>query len=112
MKKCDNFTGELRHKVTINQLQSVDDGAGGSVDTWMPVATVFAAVNPLSGRELFQAQQLQSEITHKVRMRYRAGITPDMRVHFGSRIFLISAVINWQERNRELALMCVEVQNP
>ncbi|WP_256846916.1 phage head closure protein [Paenibacillus sp. Pae108] len=112
MKKDDNLTGKLRHKITIKHLQSVDDGAGGSVETWMTYASPFASVEPLSGRELFQAQQLQSEVTHKIRMRYRPGITPDMRVYFGTRVFLINSAINWQERNRELTLMCVEVQNP
>ena len=41
-------------------------------------------------------------------MRYLSGIVPKMRVKVGSRIFDILSIINVDERNRELQLMCRE----
>jgi len=100
--------GRLRHQVTIIQAVSAPDGAGGLTKTWETLATVWAAVEPLRGREYFAAQQVTAEITHKVTLRYLTGVRPEMRVQFGDREFDIMAVINPQERNIYLELMCVE----
>jgi len=101
--------GELRHRITIQQLSSSQDTYGENVDTWVDVATVYAAVNPISGRELFAAEKENSEITHRVKIRYRSGITPDMRVLFEGREFSIMYVIDYKERHIELQLMCKEM---
>lgn len=100
--------GDLRHRVTIQQLSALSDGMGGVRETWQDVATVWAAVEPMEGRERYEAQQIQAELTHRVRLRYRPGITPKMRVVHKGRIFQIEAVINRAERNRELILLCAE----
>lgn len=99
--------GELRHRITLLNPADELDGTGqpASYSDW---ATVWAAVNPLSGRDLFAAQQLQSEVTHRVKIRYRAGVNSAMRVRFGTRIFEIDSVIDPEERHEELHLMCTE----
>lgn len=101
--------GRLRHRITIEQLTQTPDGAGGYTEAWTTFATVWSSVDPIGGKEYFAAKQVQSEATHKIRLRYRVGITPDMRINFGGRLFGIESVINWEERNRELILMCSEV---
>ena len=70
--------------------------------------TVWAAVEPLRGRAFMEAKAAQSEVSHRVRMRYMDGITAAMKVRFEGRIFSLDAVLNIGERNRELHLMCVE----
>lgn len=100
--------GKLRHRVTIQQLVKTDDGYGGIVETWQDVATVWAAVEPLRGNERYRAQQVQAELTHKVIMRYRAGIKPQMRLLYGNRIFEIEAVIDVEERHKWIELLCAE----
>ena len=47
-------------------------------------------------------------MSHKIRMRYQAGITHKMRVAWGTRLFEIESVLNVGERNREIVLMCSE----
>jgi len=99
--------GSLRHRVTIQQ--PVVDTAWGGATTWEEFAKVWAAIEPLRGRELIAAQQVQSETTAKITIRYLAGITPDMRILHGSRIFeLTSPPIDPEERHRELQLMVKE----
>ena len=99
--------GSLRHRVTIEQ--PVVDTAWGGATTWEEFATVWAAVEPLRGRELFAAQQVQSETTAKVTIRYVAGVTAKMRILHGSRIFELTAPpIDPEERHRELQLMVKE----
>lgn len=58
-----------------------------------------------------QANQLGASETHKVTIRYRSGVTTQMRVAFGSRTLNINGIINRDERNVELTLMCEEVVN-
>ena len=102
--------GKLRHKVTIQQQgESIKDGYGALVENWTDVKIVSASVEPLSGRELFAAQQVHSEITTRIKTRYRAGITSKMRIMFGLRIYDILAPIDPEERHRELHLMCREL---
>lgn len=101
-------TGELRHRITIQQVTEDRDALGGTSEAWSEFAQAWAAVEPIKGREYFGAQQVNSEVTHRVRLRYREGIRSQMRVQFHGRIFGIEAVLNIDERNRELHLMCVE----
>lgn len=103
--------GKLRHRITLQkQINSVNN-YGATVTTWRNVATVWADVRPLSGREYFSAQQVQSEVTTQIWIRYRQGIDPTMRIKFGKRLFAIVSVINAQERNITLQLLCKEGGN-
>lgn len=99
----------FRHRVTIQQKGKVQDEYGQEREDWMDVATVWAAVEPLRGREYFEAHQVQAEVTTRIRIRYRPGVRPDMRVVYNGRIFNIQSVIDPEERHRELQLMCREV---
>lgn len=101
--------GKLRHRITIQEPVVARNGFNEAITTWSAVATVWASVEPLSGREFFAAEHVQSEITHRIRVRYRAGIAPTMRVVFNGRYLMIESVINYGERNTDLQLMCREM---
>jgi len=99
----------FRHRITIQEHVTDQDEAGQPVDMWQDVATVWGAVEPLRGREYFAAQQVQAEVTTRIRIRYRRGIRPEMRVLYDGRLFNILSVIDPEERHVELQLMCREV---
>lgn len=108
-------SGKLRHKVS---LQSLVEGSpnlkpSGEPDAvWTDVLTnVSASIEPLRGRELFAAQEHHSEVTTRIRIRYRDGVTAAQRVKFGTRVLNILAVLNREERDIELELMCSEGLN-
>jgi SPP1 family predicted phage head-tail adaptor len=101
--------GALRHQVTIQSYTKSRDSYGGEVETWTDLHTgVWASVEPLIGREYLAAKQVQAEVSHKVRMRYIAGLLPAMRIVWGTRTFEIESILNVQERNRELVIMATE----
>ena len=102
--------GKLRHRLIIQRppVVPVRDSTGAEVETWEPVSAVWGRVEPLSGRELYAARQFNAEVSHRVTMRFAEGIIPTMRVLFGSRAFDVHAVLNPDERNRELQLACSE----
>ena len=100
--------GKLRHRITIERVVETQDADGAVIETWSTYATIQASIEPISGREYFAAQSTQADVTHRIGIRYLSGIVPKMRVKYGSRIFDILSVINVNERNRELQLMCRE----
>lgn len=101
--------GRLRHRIQIKTPVEARNSYGERIVTWSTLATVWASVEPLRGREFLDAEQVQAEISHRVRMRYYPGILPNYRVVFGGRVLEIQAVINVNERNREMQLMCKEM---
>lgn len=100
--------GKLRHRIAIEQVVETQDSDGSVIEAWSSYAAVQASIEPISGREYFAAQSTQADVTHRIRLRYFPGVTPKMRVNYNSRIFDILSVININEHNRELQLMCRE----
>ena len=102
--------GRLRHRVVIQRATDAIDQYGDQTKTWASLATVWAAVEPLNGREFFAAAQTQSQVSTRITIRplIDQTITPKDRVKFGSRYFDIQTVINVEERNIELQLLCAE----
>lgn len=100
--------GKLQRRITIQEYVTARDSFGAEVPTWVDVATVWASVTPVSGKEYFASAQVNAEATTKITMRYLAGITPKMRVVFEARTFEIISLLNFEERNIELNLMCKE----
>lgn len=107
--------GKLRHRVVVQKYVGQADEYGDigrqEDKNWRNVCIVWAAVDPISGREYYAAEQAQSEVSHKVRMRYRGGIKPGMRLLLGERKLYIRSVIDWEERHESLLLMVQEVND-
>jgi SPP1 family predicted phage head-tail adaptor len=72
--------GKLDQRITLQAPSASVDSLGQRVETWGAVVAVWANVEPLRGREFVAAGAINSEAQVKVRMRYRAGVTPAMRV--------------------------------
>jgi len=101
--------GKLRHRVALKSKSVTRDTYGGEIITWVTTATVWAAVEPLTGREWLDARQVAAEVTTRIRIRYRSGVVPEMQAVYGAHIYNILAVIQPEENRRELQLMCREV---
>ena len=80
----------------------------GYADSWADTATVWARIEPLSGRERLAAQRIEDTVTHRVTIRYRSGVSARQRIAFGVRVFNIRAVLDVDERNEWLELLCEE----
>lgn len=98
--------GRLDKRVTIQSMTAARNAIGEPVHTWADVATVWGAVEPVQGREFWEQQQVQSEVTTRIRIRYLAGVTAAMRVTYAGRIYNIRSVIDPRERHDEMQLMC------
>ena len=108
--------GALGQRITLQQRSTAQDATGGQLATWSDVATVWAEVTPLSGRELIAAQAVASETSHQITLRWQpafadARAVTAMRVVYNGRHFNINAAINEDERNRTLTLLVSEGVN-
>lgn len=101
--------GRMRQRVKIQNRVEARNGYGELITTWSTLATVWASVEPIRGREFFEAEQVQSEISTRVRIRYYEGVTAEMRLLYETRPLQIMAVIDVNERHKEMQLMCREM---
>lgn len=105
--------GRLSHRIKFQRRQAGDDSFGSPNGEWQDLAECWAAVEPLTGREYFAAQQVQADTAVRITIRYQtslSGLTTKDRVVFGNRTFDIRSVIDVRERHTELQVMCTEHQ--
>ena len=102
------MAGRLRKRVQLQTATEVDDSMGQLIPTAVTVATLWAGIEPLQGKEAEQAKQIVAEASHKITLRYRSGVTAKHWLLYGVRKFHIAAVLNRDERNHELTLLCTE----
>ena len=104
--------GRLRHRVTVQRPVTSRDSYGQDVITWTSAGDVWAAVEPLRGREYFDADQHTGEITTRVIIRWRSdfdtlGFDSTWRIVFGSRtLIIIVPPIDKDYLGRSWELMC------
>ncbi|MCZ2406971.1 MAG: phage head closure protein [Burkholderiales bacterium] len=101
--------GQLDQRVTVERLQGGVDELGQPIESWAPLFTCWAAVEPLTGREFIAAQAAQSEVTARIRMRYRPWMTAQDRVIHNGTIYGIESLVDVRSGHRELVLMCKAV---
>ena len=102
--------GRLRHRVQIQAWSETRDTHGGVTETWEDPGTPrWASVEPLQGREQWFAEQTEATVSHRIRMRGGASITPKDRIAWDGRVFQVEVIKDTAERRIELELMCREV---
>lgn len=112
--------GDLRRRITIQLKGTAADTFGQASTSWTDFLTCWAAISPLSGRELVTAQAINAEITHQISIRYLESLANPMQVaamrivyqNGGvTRYFNVLSSQNVDERNRELLLSASEGLN-
>ena len=112
-----NTASRLRHRLTLQQEVQASDGAGGYTRSWEDIAELWGEIIPLtgsgssargSGKETLFAEQMQSEISHRILLRYRSGVTTAMRLQYENRLFNIRMVADINERHNTLELLVQE----
>ena len=100
--------GHLRQRVAVQTKTEERDASGGVVEAWVTEGQRWACVEPLRGKELFEAQAVDARLTVKVGMRYYAGLSPTQRFLYGTRVLNIVSVVNVAERSIQTIAMCTE----
>lgn len=113
---CNNCSKEkslasrLNKRITILRQTDETDQYNVPLDVWLPVATVWAAIEPLRGREYVAAKADHADVTTRIRIRYRKDVDRTIRVTCDEVEFEILHTIHPDFNRRELHLMCKERQ--
>ena len=109
--------GKLRHRLVIESKAAGSpqrSATGASALAWSTLLTVWGSLEPLSGNRLESAQATWPQATVEARIRYRSEVldadtagTP-LRISFGGRYYPVGKVLNIEERNIELRLLCTQ----
>lgn len=101
----------LRHRVAIQARDPAQDSFGQQSGAWTTTATVWADVEPVSGREQQAGGAELASVTHMVTMRYRSWVTARHRLVYAGRIFDIESVLDVGEAHFWLQIGCTEGLN-
>lgn len=102
--------GRLRHRITFQRLVSLTDSNGDVIqdpDTgvitqvWLDIVEVWAAIEPLSGREFIASQAVQSKVTGKFICRKRTDIDASCRALHNGIVYQVEAVLSDPESGLE-----------
>ena len=112
-------SGRYRHQVILQRRTDSQDPGGQVVHSYEDVvADAWARIEPLKGREFISAQQVQSEVTTVIYVRYHDGIDETWRVKHVTKhdespqwfdVYDVFAVMpDDKTGRRELRLMCIK----
>jgi SPP1 family predicted phage head-tail adaptor len=90
--------GERDRLIVIQQLADSAGGSGFPVETWTPLASVYAKKSPLTGREQFGSDQDSARADTRWEIGYRTDMDPDVidvpknrRISYQGRFYNIAA---------------------
>ena len=106
----------LKHRVSLQSRVPGKDSLNADTPAWVEVTKLWAAIDPLTGRELQLAQANRSEVTHTVTTRHQVRFAnpldmAKMRIVYGTRVFAIVASIVQHEEHRWLKMSCSDGLN-
>ncbi|ODT79694.1 MAG: hypothetical protein ABS76_19160 [Pelagibacterium sp. SCN 64-44] len=84
--------GTLTDRVQFRRREMAGEAGGGHVTLFVPVATLWARVRSLTGRQGTSADGRAVEISHTIVLRFRTDIRPgDRLVYRGRNLDVVSA---------------------
>ncbi|WP_299776727.1 phage head closure protein [uncultured Roseobacter sp.] len=106
-------TPRLNRQLVLEAPQRIEDGAGGYVETWQSLGTLWAQVTARSGRELAQSGASVSAMSYKIVIRGAPfgdakRPRPEQRFREGERVFVIKAVAENDANGRYITCFATE----
>jgi len=110
--------GRMRHQIELYRPASQTANPYGEtqaeperVASESPGGFWWCEVTPVGGVEFENGRQTQAAVTHQIRMRHHPllNVTPGWRIEFKARRLEVTAVVNVEERNREVLITAREM---
>lgn len=101
--------GPMRFRIEIQANTPTTTGKGEHVQSWTTVTSRWASIAPASGQRFVASEQIRDQVSHKIVIRYYAGLTPRHRIKFGSRIFNILSVLDEGELHVRQTILATEL---
>lgn len=103
--------GAMRYRIVIERPETTRNNLGEPVVEWQPVATVWAAIKNLTGREVVANSRQEFTLTHRVVIRDLPGLLPSYRIMWEGRRLEINTVLSVRPHEvvRWMELLCSEI---
>lgn len=103
--------GKCKTIATFERLAVVAGDFDDNDDTWEQFCEAFVCLEPLTGTELVEAQQVNERVNYKVTLRHSATsaeIGSGCRMKAKDRTFHLTSAANVGGRNHWIELMAIE----
>ncbi|MFD1944520.1 phage head closure protein [Paradevosia shaoguanensis] len=100
--------GTLTDRVQILRREMTGEPEGGHATLFVPIATVWSRVRPLSGRQGVGADGRGVTVSHSVVMRFRPDVKPGDRVVYRGRRLEVVTAGDINGRRAYLSCSCAE----
>ncbi|HIV29022.1 MAG TPA: phage head closure protein [Candidatus Ornithocaccomicrobium faecavium] len=84
--------GDLKHRITIERPEETTDERGNRRTVWRPIATCWASMADVSGRDFYAAQAYQAQDTVTFGIRWRDSIDRECRIVHAGQIYQIEQI--------------------
>ena len=101
--------GQRRRLFVLEMPVETADGFGGTLTSFVAGPEIWGAIEMLRGDERLVAGRIEHAVTHRITIRYRAGVTAAMRFAAGLRRFAIRNVGDPDGCRRELVCLVEEI---
>ena len=119
MSKCKtykdlNFRMNAKHRITIRSAIETVGDMGGFKTEYSDLASMYAIIEPMKQIERTQYSKLDSEVSHKITVRYQSIFddpldTVKYRIVFKGRQFEVTQAIDLFADNRYVRIIASEV---
>lgn len=99
----------LNRRVTLEAQALAPDGGGGYGANWNTVATVWAAIESVSGADVFGPDASEARVKYRATIRRRSDVVAGMRVNEGGLLFAIHAVLDEGPQSQFLTMMTEKI---
>ena len=79
--------GRLNKRIALQRLNQQTNNRGFSTEDWQTVATIWASVRKIRGREIYNSESTHAEKTKTFIIRYMSGIDEGMRIVYENTAF-------------------------
>ena len=102
--------GARRWSFTLEAPIDTPDDIGGVSRVYSPVAIIRGRLTDIGVAPSFRGDQQAQNVTHEIAFRARAGLSAQMRLRLGARIFQIIGLGAIDEKGLFMKALCEEVR--
>lgn len=105
-----SFSLKLNRRVVLQRRVAGKDALGQPNTGWQEVAPVWAHIRNENGAQTIKAGAETSKLKASIRIRYRSGLSEDMRVLYGAIAYQIQAILPDEDNKQFVDLVCEAIK--
>jgi len=104
VKKNDLLPSTMRDRAEfLRRTVAVEHGI--SRERWETAFSCWCCVEPLSGREFWEAAAVNRENEVRFTIRYRKDVSPEMRIRLDGTVYDITSILDKNNRHEALEIL-------